>query len=189
MNSLSKDCANRILSIFAVTVNLAAWSGSVSAAPSTNDIQSCRRFVQSFYHWYTAPGSKEDQLGITLKTRPNDFSPSLLRMLKEDAAAQAKVTGELVGLDFDPVLATNDTPYETYAVGKVYAKGGTYWGEIYGIHDKKQSDKPVLQPEMAFRNGHWQFVNFHYQPGKYPVNENLISILEVLKKDREKSAH
>jgi hypothetical protein len=45
---------------------------------------------------------------LAIKTKSSVFSPQLALALKEDSAAQAKAEGEIVGLDFDPFLNSQD---------------------------------------------------------------------------------
>ena len=52
--------------------------------------------------------------------------------------------------------------------------------------DKKESPKPDVTPELAFENGHWIFLNFHYPNTGSPNNENLLALLQQLKKERKK---
>jgi hypothetical protein len=42
-------------------------------------------------------------------------------------------------------------------------------------------------PELAFENGKWVFTNFHYGDSDIPANENLLSVLQQLKKERDKA--
>jgi len=174
---------------FVLALNL---STSAQGQNLQGNEKSCRTFVQGFYNWYVLESRKESSgctSDLALKYKSSVFSPELARKLREDSAAQAKAAGELVGLDFDPFLATNDDPYERYVVGKVSPKGEHYWAQIYGIHAGKKSKDPAVVPELALKNGRWTFVNFHYGKSEYPVNENLLSILNVLKKDRQKYAN
>ena len=60
------------------------------------------------------------------------------RRLREDAKAQAKVKGEIVGLDSDPFLASYD-PCERYEVGTV-----TQSGEHF-----QRCDDKTLPPHVA----------------------------------------
>src|SRR5437588_560107 len=89
---------------------------------STNrsDIEkSCRRFVQSFYDWYVTEALKDNggpASDFALRHRGSVFDPELLQQLKEDSEAQAKAKGEIVGLDFDPFLNSQD-PGEQYVAG------------------------------------------------------------------------
>jgi hypothetical protein len=152
--------------------------------------KSCRTFVQGFYDWYAAEANKDtpgDTSDIALKYKRSVFSPVLFKKLKEDSDAQAKVSGEIVGLDFDPFLATNSTPYKKYVVGNVLPKGQNhYLVQICGIEKGKKVAGTIVTPEVAMTGGRWTFVNFRYGNSKIPENENLLSILTVLKKDRQK---
>jgi hypothetical protein len=127
-------------------------------------------------------------LDEALKVKGSQFSAELLKELKADSAAQAKDPGEIVGLDFDPILSTNAEPHKGYVVGKAVPKGKTFWVEVYGVDGNKRTLQPVASPEVAYAKGRWQFVNFHYGVTKIPENENLLSILKVLRRDREKES-
>jgi len=58
--------------------------------------------------------------------------------LQKDSNAQAKVSGEIVGLDMDPFLATNAEPHQHYTVGKITTKGTSYWADVYGSDKGKR---------------------------------------------------
>ncbi len=154
---------------------------------NTSDAKpSCKSFVQSFYDWYVKAGSKDSAhstLEIAIKKRPNDFSPLLRTKLKADIDASAKSTDGIVGLDFDPILASQIDP-EPYHVGKVTQNGAVYRAEVYSRLGGKLSKSPHVYPELQEVSGHWQFVNFHYKDnGK---DDNLLSILKSLANDRKK---
>src|SRR5689334_19920193 len=77
-----------------------------------------QRFVQRFYDWYVPLAIKSDSTpswNQVLRYRGSSLSSELVRRLREDADAQAKVKGEMVGLDFDPFLNAQD-PCERYRV-------------------------------------------------------------------------
>jgi ribosomal protein L21E len=149
---------------------------------------SARDFAQKFYSWYV-PIALNEHAGpasdLALKHRSSAFSPELLRALKEDSAAQANSPGEIVGLDFDPFLNSQD-PEDRYEVGKVTRKGDSYWVEVYGVRSGKRMEPVAVLAELVRRNGHWTFVNFHY-PG--PHGTDLLSLLKRLREERQKSAH
>jgi hypothetical protein len=146
---------------------------------------SCRQFVQQFYAWYL-PKIQKDHEDATysreLKEKRSEFSPELLKRLDEDFDAASKNADEVVGLDFDPFLNTQD-PGERYVAGKTTVTGNKCSVEVYGVLSGKKSVKPDVTPELLLENGHWIFVNFRYGPGK---DENLLSVLETLKADRQK---
>lgn len=156
-------------------------------------MKQCADFVQQFYDGYTAkekalmknPGV-ESLLETTLKEKKSSFAPNLIQALTEDLEASKKVPDEIVGLDFDPFLNAQDVG-ERYLVGKVTPKGDRYWVEVFGIWGGKKNTKPDVLPELAFKDGQWIFTNFHYGKANTPVNENLLSVLQQLKKDRQKA--
>jgi len=125
--------------------------------------RSPREFVDEFYKWY-APRALSDNTPPTwdsaLKFKSSDSSPQIVRLLKEDSAAQAKCK-ELVGLDFDPFLNTQE-PAEQYEVGTISQKGQDFKAEIYGMHSGKRNEKPDVVAEFLQKDGHWFFVNFYY---------------------------
>ncbi len=162
-----------------------AQKPGIQNAPESPD-----HFVGQFYAWY-APRTLSDNsipaYEFTLKNKKNLFTPVLLKALKDDFDASAKVRNEIVGLDFDPFLNTQD-PCERYEVGKTVRKGNSYWVEVYGVCSGKRSEKPDVRPEVVRINGHWLFANFHYehQAKDYPARDDLLGILKLLREAREK---
>ena len=122
-----------------------------------------REFVEQFYKWYV-PLALNDQTNrswdAALKLAPPPFSPQLTKLLREDAHAQAECN-ELVGLDFDPFLYTQD-PAQAYVVGKITEAGQNYRAELYSVDYGLRSKKPDLVAEFRQEEGHWLFVNFDY---------------------------
>ncbi|EDY19432.1 conserved hypothetical protein [Chthoniobacter flavus Ellin428] len=161
---------------------LALFAWSAGAAP-LQAADSPAKFVQDFYNWYV-PLSKHDRheasSDVALKKRAADFSPELTKALKEDSAAAAKNPGELVGLDFDPFLNSQET-VDRSVVGNVTEKNGAYRVEVYHFLDGKKDKKPQVIPEVKSVNGHWVFINFwNSEKG------NLLEELRQLAKDRKK---
>ena len=169
-------------------LRLAASSSSAQGTLPQDANKSCRDFVQGFYDWYVPvalKGGRVTPVDRALKIKGSAFSPELAQALREDSAASAKVKDEVVGLDFDPFLNTQE-PSDRYVVGNVTPKGDTYWVEIYGVTSGKKSAKPDVTPELKFKNGRWIFVNFHYGEVEHPEDENLVSILKTLRASRQK---
>ena len=166
--------------------------GQGKATPTPS--QACAEFVGQFYSWYVAKdaaltkaNSGKSVMDVAIAEKKSSFSPALLKALKEDSAAAEKSPGEIVGLDFDPFLNAQDVA-ERYLPGKVAEKDGHYWVEVSGVWSGKKSKKPDVVPELVLEKGQWVFVNFHYRNAEDAVNENLLSILEALKKDRKAGA-
>ena len=180
----------KVISTSGLLVLLAASSSFGQGTPPKDAEKSCRDFVQGFYHWYVPVALKHGRVrpaDVALKTKGSAFSPELAQALREDFAAQAKAKGDLVGLDFDPFLNSQD-PSARYVVGNITPKGDRYWVEIYSLTSGKKSAKPDVEPELMLKNGRWMFVNFHYGKSEDSEDENLVSTLKTLRADRQKSS-
>src|SRR5262249_33155263 len=114
-----------------------------ASPPTEADIGVVQDFVQEFYSWYV-PVAANSRSGrpsdLALSTRPSAFDPSLARQLKEDSDAQAKVPGDIVGLDFDPFLAAED-PCERYEVVNVHTKAESYLVGVRGVGGCEKHDE------------------------------------------------
>ena len=141
------------------------------------------KFAEEFYAWYV-PIARADNPDpaweLALKSKKDVFDRPLAQAIKEDLDAQAKFPGEIVGIDFDPFLYTQD-PAKRYTIGKVSQKGERYLVEIHGNRNGKKIDGNALTAEIAKKGGRWVFTNFYYSKGK-----DLLSILRSLKVDRQK---
>lgn len=140
---------------------------------------SSREFVEWFYQWYVPVALSDSATpawDTALKRKSADFSPELARLLHEDSAAQAKCN-ELIGLDFDPFLNTQD-PADRYEVGNISHEGQDYRAAIFSVEGGKRSEKPQVTAEFSEHKGHWLFVNFCYPDGT--------NILKILKSPRPK---
>jgi hypothetical protein len=158
-------------------------------APGKNEA-SCREFVQRFYDWYVGLDARNEKthearttMDLALNLRPELFDHDLLEMLKADSAAQAKAD-DIVGLDFDPFLNSQD-PSSEFKVERTKVDGERCRAVVFGFEQGAKEEQ--VEPELALRDGQWVFANFHYPQTKYhPVDENLISILKSLAADRAK---
>jgi hypothetical protein len=157
---------------------------SVSTAQSTQSAEdSCRNFVQEFYKWYLAKPSWPR----ALKDRPSAFSSELLKRLREDYEAQSSAQGDIAGLDFDPLLNSQD-PAPQYVVGRINLKGeDTCWADIHAMFSGKRNEKPDVLAATVNQNGRWQFVNFYYSApdGDFSPSVSRGGLLALLKRLRE----
>jgi hypothetical protein len=186
-----------LLLSFVASVSLSGYAQDASVSPANHpkdapDIQkSCRNFVQSFYDWYV----KRPESSRALKYRSSAFSPELFRRLKEDDEAQAKVPGDIVGMDFDPFLNGQD-PGDHYVVGLIKVKGeDTCWVEIHRAWSSSMKSKePYVAAGLVNSVGRWHFVNFYYPSGENSdfsasvSDGGLLTILKKLREDRQKAA-
>ncbi len=155
-----------------------------AGAPTLHAEDSPRKFVQDFYEWYVPMASRshsEDASNIALKKKSAVFSAELLKALKEDAQAAAKSPGEVVGLDWDPFLNSQEQ-IDRCVIGNVTEKNGSFRVDIYDVLSGKKDKKPAIIAEVKQENGHWIFVNFWN-----PDGGNLLSELRQLSKERKKT--
>lgn len=148
--------------------------------------------MQRFYDRYmkliqgTHQGTPSD---MEIRRRPALFSRELRQRLAEDMAASSRSKDEIVGLDFDPFLNSQDMA-DRYVVRKVVRTGQRYRVEVHSITEGKQTATPVVIPELARSGSRWMFVNFHYRNPQNPADKSdLLSILSQLRAERRKNRH
>ncbi len=170
---------SRVALAFAICLFVSASCLLHAQGGSDQEIRaSCRAFVQEFYNWYVPialKDSTEPSSNVALRQRAASFEPELLRLLQEDAAANAG-DDEIVGLDFDPFLSSQD-PSHRFVVEEVVQKEGRCFAEVRGIQAGKKQEKVVA--ELVWKDGHWLFADFHYPP-----NGDLLAGLESAHKER-----
>ncbi len=165
--------------VAAICCFLACVVASVGAQGSgASEKESVRRFVQSFYDWYCmdalamAPADAPER---ALTIRRDMFSPTLARALDEDLAAQRRVKGEIVGLDFDPIVGSQN-PAVRYKVAGIIRNGRNYRVQVRPVGDADPAHAFVV--ELARRgDGGWQIANFHY-----PYRGTTLDLLEILRR-------
>lgn len=157
-------------------------------APQSPESSACERFAQEFYNWYVPFTQKRlntPASDVALQRRPAVFSPQLLRSLKMDSEAQAQAKGELVGLDFDPFLGSQD-PADHYEARQATMKSGTCSVGIWRASPTDTAakmEKPEAVAELKRRNRRWQFVNFRYSVG----GPDLLRLLSNLREERRRN--
>jgi Protein of unknown function (DUF3828) len=171
------------LQILAVCAAFVLLACKVVANDTNAHSDSARRFVQNFYIWYV-PAVQVTQFAppwkIALVEREDTFDHELALVLKDDIRGQEDVTGEIVGVDFDPFLYSQD-PCERYEVGSVSARQGKYFIDVHGVCSGVRNGLPDVVAEVAEQGGRWRIVNLHYAKDK-----NLVSILRLLHDARSK---
>jgi hypothetical protein len=173
-----------------ILIGLLIVNATGAFAASTKDTASSpKQFVQSFYDWYVITKDRQPDVRGTeaaLKQKKQLFDATLYQKLLEDEQASAKSPGEIVGLDFDPFVNANGLIYKKYQAGSAVMKGAMYRVPIYGIDGAKKIAKPVLEADVRKANASYVFTNFHFGKSDIPQNENLVSVLNELHKQREK---
>jgi len=153
----------------------------------SQDESSCRRFAQEFYDWYVPFTQKRLHMpafNMALKWKADVFSSELLQALRTDAEAQARVKGEIVGLDFDPFVGSQD-PADHYEARQPTLEGGKCTVEVWRASPTDRAAKlnrPEAVAELKEQNGQWRFVNFRYPIG----GPDLLRLLANLREERRK---
>jgi len=166
-----------------------AFAQKASPKPVLTPEQSCRAYVQKFYGWYVPAmlhSGNKVMSDVALDRKDFAFSPELRKSLKEDLAASRKNKDEIVGLDFDPFLNTQD-PEHRYVVGTVTVKDAHCSANVHGVVSGKKNEKSDVTPELELRDGRWTFINFHYGQTEKPEDENLLAVLKTLRDARKTS--
>jgi hypothetical protein len=164
--------------LFTSFCSVAEKGNSATEAPDA-----VRDFVQSFYDWYVPKSLAQNPTPawvLAIQQKRSLFSPQLLSALSVDFSAQAKSSGSIVGLDFDPFLNGQDTG-DRYEVGRVAGSGDSYRLEVHGVWSGKKSENPDVIVELSRHRGRWMFTNF-----LYPENRNLLATLKLLADARPK---
>ena len=149
--------------------------------------ESCRAFVQDFYDWYVkAESSPNNKIGSfsLAQARPHAISAGLQKLLDADYRASESDPDEIVGLDFDPFLNTQD-PSTKFTVQDATIKDGRCIAEVRGMQNGVPMES--VNPELDQAAGTWEFINFHYPAaGPKESDHDLLSILRQLSADRSK---
>jgi hypothetical protein len=133
-------------------------------------------FVQRFYDSYLRQNVPD--WGRTVRTRRQLFAPALADALQEDSTAQAKATGDVVGIDFDPFLGSQDPGNRFVARGAFPIPTG-YRVQVYDIESGSRG-KPMVLVDIAPKDGSWIITDFRYPQ----TSSELLSILRSLRQSR-----
>lgn len=161
---------------------------AIPAYSQSKEELSCQAFVQEFYDWYISRDvqyEKSRKVRTTsdyvLQFRPDVLSPELRRLLKDDSEAQSKAN-EIVGLDFDPFFNSQD-PSPKFEVESVSVMNDRCDAVVNGIREGEKQER--IMPELVATGHTWVFLNFHYE-SKSPQDENLVSLLKMLRVERSR---
>jgi hypothetical protein len=179
MNSFCKKAFSFLIILTGLFV--CSFQGFAQAQGSP---ESVRKFVQEFYDWYNAISHKNNQLSPdqrAIREQAHIFSADLIEALNEDYRASVKHPEEIVGLDWDPFLCSQELE-DRYEAGAVKKQGKNYLVEVYGVTAGKKNREPNVIAEVSRSKGHFIFVNFHS-----PHGGDLLSDLKKLKESRKKN--
>lgn len=124
--------------------------------------QSPQAFVQRFYDLYLpASASGWDQAFKSPALRVF-LEPGLARALRADTEAQAKVSNDIVGLDFDPFLNSQD-PARRYVADQALPAPGGWRVKVFAVEGRRR--RPALVVDVAARGPGWVITNLRYPDG------------------------
>jgi hypothetical protein len=169
----------------AATMGLYFLAGADSVQARDEGLEdSGLRFVQSFYDWYTSLAASDEKtvspLETALDARADSFDTTLLEALRRNLAAQKSSPEEVVGLDFDPFLNSQDSA-EQYNVGEISNKNDRYFVTVYATGSAEKLKTPAVTAELQRKGDNWIFVDFHYGE-----ESDLMSELKQLEDGRKK---
>ena len=147
-------------------------------AQSENDV---RTYVDRFYTWYAPISEKRgnhDALLLALREKSVSFDGKLSKLLSDDVAAQQKAVGEIVGLDFDPFLYSQDSS-GIYRAGRINWQQDRFLISIDHCNSVNKCRPTGVRALVGRMNSRFVFENF-----LYPEGRNLIETLIELRKGR-----
>ena len=182
----------------AAALSLALIAGPAFAAKTDDASEtSARSFVQGFYDWYLGQvltgaarqlknnSAKGFDFIDAIRRRPNWFSPDLRRLLEEDVAAASRCKGDVVGLDWDPFLESQD-PAPGYTASKVEKTANGFRVSV-DQHNKDVGGirNPAAQADVTFVDHHWMFVDFVQEPADPKARQGLAALLKSFERSGE----
>lgn len=119
----------------------------------------------------------EQNFDGTFQRRRALFAPALAELLDADARAAAANSGEIVGLDFDPLTDAQEE-MTSFQVGTAARDGAD---TIVPVALRLDAQRSEVRVRLAQSDGQWRVTNLHYAHG------DLVSLLHRLAADRRGS--
>jgi hypothetical protein len=159
-------------SLLPLSLAVLLFSGC-SAAPRLGAADA-ERAVAQFYQWYVPLAHDSTDAGMrAVRERSAFFPTSLVAALRADSLASARSPGEVVGLDGDPFLNSQD-PCERYAPIGTVQRDTQFFVAVRGSGGCASHDAPDVTVEVTAVDGRPVFTNFIYSS---KPRDNLTSIL------------
>ncbi|HVM42010.1 MAG TPA: hypothetical protein VMT77_00805 [Gemmatimonadales bacterium] len=162
----------------AATTTSAGRDTTLGVPAPDSAAQAAAAFVQSFYGWYKQVGERYED---AVADSPGWFAPALVAAMRLDNAASRANPSEVVGLDWDPFLDTQD-PCDPYQVTGTSRRGDTVLAAVNGMcNDRPPQVEPDVIAEVRFVGRRWVFVDFRHvgNPG------SLVQDLRILAASRD----
>jgi hypothetical protein len=152
--------------------------------PPMDSSRVARDAVARFYAWYVPTSANAAEVDMrALRDKRWHFSPAIAAALRADSVAAARSPGEIVGLDMDPFLNSQD-PCSGYAPTSVRRSGKTFLVDVHGTGECARHAGPDVTVRVEFKGTVPVFANFIYPK---PASDDLLHLLAQLAADRKKS--
>jgi hypothetical protein len=137
--------------------------------------RSATQYAQAFYDWYRVRGDKYES---AIRDSPSAFEPVLLGAMRADLDAQSHSPDEVVGLDWDPLLATQD-PCDPYRVQGTTRRGDTILVSMKGTcADRAPQAGPDVIAEIGRLGDRWVFLDFRHAGDPGSLRQDLTRLRE-----------
>jgi len=150
--------------------------------------ESARKAVDDFYAWYVPMQHDTPMASMrAIRERRTSFGADLAAALRADSAASSQSPGEVVGLDGDPFLNSQD-PCEHYATTGVAEVGSRFLVQVVGSGKCEAHTNADVTVEVTPANGRLLFTNFVYSArDKDDLIATLADLATARKSSRPKS--
>ena len=150
--------------------------------PRTDSTAVARDAVTRFYSWYVPTSANTPMTDmLALKDARWRFSPALAKALRADSTASANSPDEIVGLDMDPFLNSQD-PCARYAITGVRRASADFLVDVHGTGGCGRRGGPDVTVRVSFDAKGPVFVNFVYSRRRH---DDLLSLLAQLARERD----
>lgn len=152
--------------------------------PPNDSTTKARAFVDAFYAWYVpiaAADSREAPFVTVLRKRRELLTPLLFAALKADNDAQTKAPHDLVGLDADPFLNSQD-PCAGYAIGVAMHLARAYLIQVYAVCEGTRAAEPSAVVSVQSDGKRWQIADVFLGNGRDGLMHRLRALAEERKR-------
>jgi hypothetical protein len=158
--------------------------------PLSKEEQSCQKFAQDFYDWYTAPAKIDKKnpdrnlyMDDVLQYKPQLLDKELYSLIKSDRDCVAKEQG-ICDLEFDPFFGSQD-PSQRYLVKDVHIKDDHCRVPMMEVRDGVLQTTTTVEPDLKRQGNHWVFYNFYYDFSDN-MSDNLRGLFKQWDEDHRK---
>lgn len=161
-------------------VGAAGCRGEEQAINETVVVRQMQDSINRFLATHVLRTVRGDRVSAAVAADSALFSSALVNALRIDRAAQARVPGEVVGLDFDPFTNSQD-PCEEYRALDATKRADTLAFPVYAVCAGGRAAAPVATYLVSREGSQLVVVDIEYEE----TGSRLRSVLAVLREERE----